>query len=69
MNDQETQSKDNYFQQIAEIANEMSTAHGRDFATANTEFQRAGAERPGVRSGWADCCPASRRPSPTARPG
>lgn len=32
MNDQETQSKDNYFQQIAEIANEMSTAHGRDFA-------------------------------------
>jgi hypothetical protein len=32
MNDQETQSKDNYFQQIAEIANAMSAAHGRDFA-------------------------------------
>ena len=32
MNDeQETQSKDNYFQQIAEIAKEMSAAHGRDF--------------------------------------
>jgi hypothetical protein len=33
MNDeQETQSKDNYFQQIAEISNAMSAAHGRDFA-------------------------------------
>ncbi|WP_428423337.1 hypothetical protein [Methylibium sp.] len=32
MNDQETQSKDNYFQQLAEISNAMSAAHGRDFA-------------------------------------
>lgn len=33
MNDeQETQSKDNYFQQLAEISDAMSAAHGRDFA-------------------------------------
>lgn len=32
MNDAETQSKDNYFQQLAEISNAMTAAHGRDFA-------------------------------------
>jgi hypothetical protein len=32
------------------LANTIITAFGRDFATANTEFQRAGAARPGRQS-------------------
>ena len=32
------------------LANTVITTFGRDFATANTEFQRAGADRPGRQS-------------------
>lgn len=32
MNDNESASKDVFFQQLATIANEMSAAHGKDFA-------------------------------------
>ena len=32
------------------LANTVITAFGRDFATANTEFQRVGAARPGRQS-------------------
>lgn len=32
MNDNETASKDVFFQQLASIANEMTAAHGKDFA-------------------------------------
>jgi ketosteroid isomerase-like protein len=32
------------------LANTVITSFGRDFATANTEFQRLGAERPGRQS-------------------
>jgi hypothetical protein len=32
------------------LANTVITTFGRDFATANTEFQRAGAARPGRQS-------------------
>jgi uncharacterized protein (TIGR02246 family) len=36
------------------LANTVITTFGRDFATANTEFQRAGADRPGRQSqSWA----------------
>ena len=32
MSDSESVSKDKYFQQLATIANEMTAAHGKDFA-------------------------------------
>jgi hypothetical protein len=32
MSDDETASKDAFFQQLATIANAMTTAHGKDFA-------------------------------------
>ena len=32
MNDNETASKDVFFKQLASIANEMTAAHGKDFA-------------------------------------
>ncbi len=32
MNDDETASKDAFFKQLASIANEMTAAHGKDFA-------------------------------------
>jgi hypothetical protein len=32
MSDNESASKDTFFQQLASIANEMTAAHGKDFA-------------------------------------
>lgn len=32
MNDDETRSKDGFFQQLATLSEAMSTAHGKDFA-------------------------------------
>lgn len=32
MNDDETRSKDGFFQQLATLSDAMSTAHGKDFA-------------------------------------
>ena len=32
MSDQDTASKDAFFQQLADISNAMSVAHGKDFA-------------------------------------